>query len=111
MCGWLSVSLLRPADPKDKNNMLTTLRSAACSLMLLIIADSLGRSSVGVLSSSATDIEFFALTATTKIAPFSHSILGGDQGVSQYAGSPARADGRLEVATPFVSEMSRSAML
>ena len=99
MYGCRSIRFFRPANRNDKNEMLTTFRSAACSFMLLINAFCLGRSSVGVPSNSCTDIECFALTATTNMSRhFSHSVLGGDSAVSQTADSPAKANGLLEVA-------------
>ena len=62
--------------------------------MLLSNAICIGRSSVGVLSNSCTEIECFAVTATTNLSlHFYHSVLGGDSAVSQ------NADGLLEVAS------------
>ena len=72
----------------------------------------IGLFSVGVLNSSNTEIECVALTATTNTSyHVSHSVLGGDSAMSQNAGSPARADGLLEVPPPLESILSRSAML
>ena len=71
-----SVKFFRPADPKDKHRILTIFRSAACSFMLLISAVCLGLFSVGALNNSCTDIECFALTATTNTSHhFSNSVL------------------------------------
>ena len=112
MYGCLSVQFFLPADPSDRNRILTTFLSAACSLMLFINAACLGLSSVGVLISSSTVIECFAFTAMTKMSHrFFHSILRGVSATSQYGGSPAKADGPLEVAPPLDSEVDRSAML
>ena len=108
MYGNLSVRFLRRADPSDRNNMLTTFLLAACSFILLISAVTLGAFLIGVL----TAIECFAFTATTKMSHhFSHSVLGGIEATSQYAGSPAKADELLEVAPPLDVADSRSAML
>ena len=112
MYGCRSVKFFRPADLKDKNRILTTFRSAACSFMLLISAACLGLFAVGALNNSCTDIECFALTATKNTSHhFSHSVLGGDSAVSQNAGNPVKAEGLLEAAPPVESILSRSAML
>ena len=92
--------------------MLSIFLLAACSFILLINAFCLELFSVGVLNSSITEIECFALNATTNTSyHVSHSVLGGDSAMSQNAGSPARADGLLEVPPPLESILSRSAML
>ena len=112
MCGCRSVTFFCPADPSYKKKMLTTFRSAACWFMLFIKVFCLGLFSFGVLNSSCTETECFALTATTNTSHhFSHSVLCGDSAMSQNAGSHARADGLLEVAPLLESILSRSAML
>ena len=110
--GCLSVTFFRPADPSDRNRILTTFLSAACSLRLFINAACLGVSSVGVLISSLTAIECVAFIATTKMSyHVSHSILGGVSVTPQYDGSPSKSDGPLEAPPPLDSEVDRSVML
>ena len=92
--------------------MLTIFLSAACSLIWLISAACRGLFSVGVRINSCIDTESFALTATAKMSHhFSHSVLGGVAGLSQEAGSPAKADGPLgDDVPPLESIMSRLAI-